>query len=72
MPVAGGVLAVGPSMAIVREIAELHLAAASLRPKSRSTDGDEQSGCVARIVFPVHRPQPLQPLLPKSVQTGFA
>ncbi len=62
----------GLGLAIVREIAELHLAAASLRPKSRSTDGDEQSGCVARIVFPIHRPQPLQPLLPNSVQTGFA
>ncbi len=61
----------GLGLAIVREIAEVHQAAASLRPNSRSATAGEVPGCVARIVFPVHRPLP-RSLIPEPVQTGFA
>lgn len=62
----------GLGLAIVREIAEVHQAAASLRPNNRDTDADEPSGCVARIVFPVYGPQRSQVLAQDPVQTGFA
>ena len=60
----------GLGLAIVREIAEVHKAAASLRPRARSAGDGEAIGCVARIVFPAHRP-PRQ-LVQEPVQTGFA
>lgn len=62
----------GLGLAIVREIAEVHQAAASLRPNNRDTEADEPSGCVARIVFPVYGPQRSQVLAQDPVQTGFA
>jgi len=62
----------GLGLAIVREIAEVHQAAASLRPNNRDTETDEPSGCVARIVFPVFSPQRSQALAQDPVQTGFA
>lgn len=62
----------GLGLAIVREIAELHQAAASLRPKTRDAPEGIPSGCVARIVFPVHRPPPPRVLVQEPVQTGFA
>lgn len=62
----------GLGLAIVREIAEVHQAAASLRPNNRDTEADEPSGCVARIVFPVYGLQRSQALAQDPVQTGFA
>ena len=62
----------GLGLAIVREIAEVHQAAASLRPNNRDIEADEPSGCVARIVFPVYSPQRSQALAQDPVQTGFA
>ena len=62
----------GLGLAIVREIAELHLAAASLRPNTRHADGEEPSGCIARIVFRVQSPPPPRGPTPDAVQTGFA
>ncbi|MCM8595674.1 sensor histidine kinase [Accumulibacter sp.] len=62
----------GLGLAIVREIAEVHKAAASLRPCARSGDGGRQSGCVARVVFPAHRVEPVRPQIREPVQTGFA
>ncbi|HPT50299.1 MAG TPA: sensor histidine kinase N-terminal domain-containing protein [Accumulibacter sp.] len=60
----------GLGLAIVREIAEVHQAAASLRPNARNAAAVESPGCTARIVFPVYRPE--VPPLPEPVQTGFA
>jgi two-component system sensor histidine kinase TctE len=60
----------GLGLAIVREIAEVHKAAASLRPRARNPAEGEAAGCVARIVFPAHRP-PREPVQ-EPVQTGFA
>lgn len=62
----------GLGLAIVREIAEVHQAAASLRPNNRDMEIGEPSGCVARIVFPVYGPQRSQSLAQEPVQTGFA
>lgn len=62
----------GLGLAIVREIAEVHQAAASLRPNTRKSASDTSPGCTARIVFPIHRPAPLRPVVPEPVQTGFA
>ena len=62
----------GLGLAIVREIAELHEAAASLRANSRDAQGDEPPGCTARIVFAVYRPEPPRVSIPEPVQTGFA
>jgi len=62
----------GLGLAIVREIAEVHQAAASLRPNTVGASGEEQSGCIARIVFPVHRLQPSRLPLAETVRTGFA
>jgi two-component system sensor histidine kinase TctE len=62
----------GLGLAIVREIAELHQAAASLRPNTRSSAGEQVCGSIARVVFPgYHRPRPA-PDIPEHVQTGFA
>jgi two-component system sensor histidine kinase TctE len=61
----------GLGLAIVREIAEVHQAAASLRPINRDMEADEPAGCVARIVFPVYRATS-QGLIQEPVQTGFA
>jgi len=61
----------GLGLAIVREIAEVHQAAASLRPNTRNAVDGEARGCVARIVFPIHRPLP-RVAIAEPVQTGFA
>ena len=63
----------GLGLAIVREIAEVHQAAASLRPKTGDDGVEEPRGCIARIVFPLRRLQPAR--LPRPVaaaRTGFA
>ncbi len=62
----------GLGLAIVREIAEVHQAAASLRSNTLKTASEIAPGCTARIVFPIHRPTPLRPVIPEPVQTGFA
>lgn len=50
-----GVEGSGLGLAIVREIAELHRAAVSLRPHLPDAMGERMPGSVARVVFPVHR-----------------
>ena len=67
-----GVEGSGLGLAIVREIAELHRAAASLRPHAPSALGERPSGSVARVVFPAYRLPPSDPVVPEHVQTGFA
>jgi len=62
----------GLGLAIVREIAEVHHAAASLRPKTGGTSDDTACGCIARIVFPLRRVQPSRPPMPATARTGFA
>jgi hypothetical protein len=56
----------------VREIAELHRAAASLRPHSFADQGERVPGSIARVVFPAHHPLASGPGVLKPVQTGFA
>ena len=51
-----GVEGSGLGLAIVREIAELHRAAASLRPHVPDESGQRTPGSVARVVFPSWRP----------------
>jgi two-component system sensor histidine kinase TctE len=60
----------GLGLAIVREIAEVHQGAASLRPNTRKVREDEPPGCVARIVFPVYRLQPPPAAIAEPVRTG--
>ncbi|WP_300321272.1 sensor histidine kinase [Accumulibacter sp.] len=62
----------GLGLAIVREIAEVHQAAASLRPNTVDASGQEQPGCTARIVFPLHRAPSARLPLSEAVQSGFA
>ena len=50
-----GVEGSGLGLAIVREIAELHRAAASLRARPFAGSGVRPPGSVARVVFPSHR-----------------
>ena len=50
-----GVEGSGLGLAIVREIAELHRAAVSLRPHLPDAMGERMPGSIARVVFPVHR-----------------
>ena len=50
-----GVDGSGLGLAIVREIAELHHAAATLRPRPRDERGCRVQGSVARVIFPVMR-----------------
>jgi two-component system sensor histidine kinase TctE len=70
-----GVEGSGLGLAIVREIAELHSAAASLRPNTRVIAEGGACGSIARVVFPLYRP-PTEPpnrmAIPEHVQTGFA
>jgi two-component system, OmpR family, sensor histidine kinase TctE len=47
----------GLGLAIVREIAELHSAAASLRRNTKSLVDGQMCGSIARVVFPIHHPQ---------------
>ena len=61
-----GVEGSGLGLAIVREIAELHRAAASLRPHMPSSQGERQAGSIARVVFPVRRVVPDGSVLPKK------
>ncbi len=67
-----GVEGSGLGLAIVREIAELHRAAASLRPHAIDETGKRPPGSVARVVFPAYLPPPPTPEIPPHVQTGFA
>jgi len=70
-----GVEGSGLGLAIVREIAELHGAAASLRANTRSAADGKDCGSIARVVFPMHRPPadaPNESSIPEFVQTGFA
>ncbi len=62
----------GLGLAIVREIAEVHRAAASLRRNTRHAAAGEPPGCIARIVFPGYSPPPVRAVLPEPVHTGFA
>lgn len=62
----------GLGLAIVREIAELHRAAASLRPNTRSVGDKQAIGCTARIVFPIYCRPTLRTVRVDPVQTGFA
>jgi two-component system sensor histidine kinase TctE len=62
----------GLGLAIVREIAELHRAAASLRPNMRAVGEERAVGCTARIVFPILRRPPQPSVRVEPVQTGFA
>lgn len=50
-----GVEGSGLGLAIVREIAELHRAAASLRSRPPDDRGERPPGAIARVVFPAHR-----------------
>lgn len=54
-----GVEGSGLGLAIVREIAELHRAAASLRPNGTSARGERRPGAIARVVFPPYRFPPI-------------
>jgi two-component system sensor histidine kinase TctE len=67
-----GVEGSGLGLAIVREIAELHRAAASLRPNTKGSPDGEARGSIARVVFPSYRPPPPRLDIPEHVQTGFA
>lgn len=67
-----GVEGSGLGLAIVREIAELHRAAASLRPHPLGEGGERPPGSVARVVFPAHRLPPPNQAIPEHIQTGFA
>jgi two-component system sensor histidine kinase TctE len=67
-----GVEGSGLGLAIVREIAELHRAAASLRPYPPDDQGKRPSGSIARVVFPRHRVFPPVQAVPEHIQTGFA
>ena len=53
-----GVEGSGLGLAIVREIAELHRAAASLRPYAPNDQGVRASGSIARVVFPMYQRPP--------------
>lgn len=53
-----GVEGSGLGLAIVREIAELHRAAVSLRPRSPDDSGDRPPGSIARLVFSAYRFNP--------------
>lgn len=66
-----GVEGSGLGLAIVREIAELHRAAASLRPHTPNEQGERKPGSVARVVFPTYRfPQPNLEIT-EPLQTGL-
>jgi len=66
-----GVEGSGLGLAIVREIAELHRAAASLRPHTPNEQGERNPGSVARVVFPTYRfPQP-DFVTTEPLQTGL-
>lgn len=67
-----GVEGSGLGLAIVREIAELHRAAASLRPNAKHAADERPCGSVARVVFPMYHPPPPQLAIPEHIQTGFA
>ena len=66
-----GVEGSGLGLAIVRELAELHRAAASLRPHAPNEQGERKQGSVARVVFPTYRfPQPNLEIT-EPLQTGL-
>lgn len=63
-----GVEGSGLGLAIVREIAELHRGAASLRPHKPGDDGVRPPGAIARVVFPSHRVVATRPVIPDSLR----
>ncbi len=67
-----GVEGSGLGLAIVREIAELHRAAASLRPHTPDDHGKQAPGSIARVVFPAHRMSSPRPAIPEHALNGFA
>ena len=67
-----GVEGSGLGLAIVREISQLHEAAASLRPRAPDENGVRPPGSIARVVFPAYRPPATPPDIPENIQTGFA
>lgn len=70
-----GVEGSGLGLAIVREIAELHSAAASLRANHQGKEECDDCGSTARVVFPLCRQPPdsnTESAIPEFVQTGFA
>ena len=67
-----GVEGSGLGLAIVREIAELHRAAASLRSRTPDANGVRAAGAIARVVFPVHRLAPVPAIGNGSDQAGLS
>lgn len=67
-----GVEGSGLGLAIVREIAELHRAAVSLRANTKGSPDGQACGAIARVVFPIRRPPSPKLDIPEHVQTGFA
>jgi len=67
-----GVEGSGLGLAIVREIAELHRAAASLRPRSPDDQGGRVAGSIARLVFTAHRLNTASRPDSERYQSGFA
>ena len=67
-----GVEGSGLGLAIVREIAELHRAAASLRPHSPDDKGRRAPGAIARVVFPTHRLPPSLAASAENTRPGSA
>ena len=67
-----GVEGSGLGLAIVREIAELHRAAASLRPHKPDAAGQRPPGAVARVVFPSHHACPASPAISEPVPGSAA
>ncbi|MFZ4537628.1 sensor histidine kinase N-terminal domain-containing protein [Propionivibrio sp.] len=66
-----GVEGSGLGLAIVREIAELHRAAASLRPHTLDDQGHRAPGSIARLVFSAYRLSPPRPAIPESIPPVF-
>ena len=67
-----GVEGSGLGLAIVREIAELHRAAASLRPHATDGQGNRAPGSIARVVFPAHRQAIAQQEISVTEVSGLA
>lgn len=66
-----GVEGSGLGLAIVREIAELHRAAASLRPNGTDSRGERRPGAIARVVFPLYRFPPATVAISEAPPIGL-
>jgi len=66
-----GIEGSGLGLAIVREIAELHRAAASLRPHVPNDRGERPRGAIARVVFPTYRFPPASIAIPEVPSIGL-